>query len=192
MIDPIVNLWTAQHVGARGPSVAELTERATRLHRRTRARDLIEYIAGTLVIAAFAGIVIDTVDLGIRVASLMLIAGTGIVMRNVWRRRSPNDPALLAQDALTHYRERLAVQRNALAGVGRWYLAPFLPGMIAFIGAIVRVQAEILSLAVALRNGAIATTVVALIFGLILWLNRSASRAIAAEIETLAADPAID
>eukprot|EP01136_Pigoraptor_vietnamica_P039094 Opistho-1_new@109300 len=192
MTDPIVNLWTAQQLDARGPSVAELTERATRFQRRIRARDLIEYVAGTLVIAAFAGIAVDANDWGIRIASLLLITGTGIAMRNVWRRRSTNDPASLAQDALTHYRARLAAQRDALASVGRWYLAPFLPGTIVFLAAVVRVQAETLSLATALRNGAIATTVIALIFGLILWLNRCASRAITAEIETLAIDPAID
>lgn len=192
MTDPIVNLWTVQQADARAPSRAELTERAARFRSRVRVRDLLEYAAGALVIATFGYIAIDAPDWGIRIASLALIAGMCAVLRNLWHRRPANDPAMFAQDALTHYRELLAAQREALASVGRWYLAPFLPGMVIFIAAAVRAQAEAISLPAALRNGAIATAVIALIFGLIFWLNRSAARAIAAEIATLDTDPAID
>lgn len=192
MTDPIITLWTAQQAGATAPSRAQLAERAARLRRRLRTRDLIEYAAGALVIAIFGYIAIDASDWGVCIASLTLIAGTCIVLRNLWHRRPANDPATLGQDALTHYRGLLSAQHQALASVGRWYLAPFLPGMTVFIAAAVRAQAEAIPLAAALRNGAVATVVIALIFGGIFWLNRSAARAIALEIATLGADPAID
>lgn len=192
MTDPIVDLWTAQQAGAQAPSRAELTGRATWLQRRTRIRDLIEYVAGALVITAFGYIAITAPDWGVRIGSILLIAGTGIVMYNLWGRRTTPDPAALARDALTHYRGLLIAQQGALASVGRWYLGPFLPGMIVFVAAAVRAQAEEIPLPAALFNGAIATGVIALISGSVLWLNRSAARAIAMEIETLAADPAID
>ena len=44
----------------------------------------------------------------------------------------------------------------------------------------------------ALLNGAIATVMITLIIGLVLWLNRAAARIIAMEIATLDADSAID
>lgn len=192
MTDPIVNLWTAQQAGACPPSVAALAERAGQFRSRMRISNLIEYAAGVLVIAAFGRIAIGAPDWGICIASLMLIASTCIVIRNLWRRRPADDPAELAQDALTHYRRLLVARRDALASVGRWYLAPFLPGMAVFVAATVRAQAETIPLKAALLNGGIATAVIALIFGLVFWLNRNAARAIAMEIATFDADPAID
>lgn len=194
MTDPIVTLWTAQHAGAKAPSLAELTERAARFRNRMRVSNLVEYAAGVLVIIAFGHIAIEAPDWSIRIASLMLIAGTCIVIRNLWRRRPADDPAALARDALTHYRRLLVARRDALASVGRWYLAPFLPGMLVFVAAAVRARAEAIPLTAALLNGAITTAVIALIFGLIFWLNRNAARVIALEIATLDAvrDPAIN
>jgi len=194
MTDPIVNLWTAQQSDARAPTVAELAERAASFRRRLLMRDGIEYAAGGLVIAVFGHIAIDAPDWGVRIASFVLIAGTCLVMRNLWRRRPANDPAALSQNALGYYRELLVAQQSTLASVARWYLAPFLPGMILLIATTVRAQAETIPLAAALLNGGIATAVIALIFGTVFWLNRSAARTIATEIELLdaAGDPAIN
>lgn len=194
MTDPIVNLWTAQQADARALTFAELAERAALFRRRMRIRDGIEYIAGGLVVAVLGHIAIEAPDWGVRAASLVLIAGACLVMRNLWRRRPANDPAALAQNALGHYRGLLIAQQHALASVARWYLAPFLPGMILLIATTVRAQTDTIPLAAALLNGGIATAVTALIFGTVFWLNRNAARTIAAEIELLDAtdDPVIN
>lgn len=192
MTDPIVNLWTAQQTGARPPSLVELAERAGRFRNRMRVSNLVEYTAGVLVIAGFGHIAIKAPDWGVRIASLMLIAGVCIVIRNLWRRRPADDPVALARDARTHYRRLLVTRRDALASVGRWYVGPFIPGMVFFVAAGVRAQAETMPLAAALLNGAIATVMITLIIGLVLWLNRAAARIIAMEIATLDADSAID
>jgi hypothetical protein len=192
MTDPIVNLWTAQQAGARPPSVAELAERARRFRNRMRISTLAEYGVGALAIVFFGNIAIKASDWGVRIASLMIIAGICIVIRNLWHRRPADDPAALARDACTHYRELLVARRDALASVGRWYIAPFIPGMAVFVPASVLAQAETVSLTTALLNGGIGAAVIALIFGLVLWLNRAAARVLAMEIATLDADPAID
>jgi hypothetical protein len=192
MTDPIVDLWTAQQAGARPPSVAELAERAGRFRNRMRVSNLVEYGFGALGILFFGNIAIKAPDWGVRIASLMIIAGVCIVIRNLWRRRPADDPAALARDARTHYRQLLVARHDALASVGRWYVAPFIPGMVVFVPASVLAQAETVPLSTALLNGGIGTAMMALILGLVLWLNRAAARIIAMEIATLDADPAID
>ena len=192
MTDPIVNLWTAQQAGARPPSIAELAERARRFRNRMRISNLVEYGTGALGILFFGNIAIKASDWGVRIASLMIIAGACIVIRNLWHRRPADDPAALARDACTHYRQLLVARRDALASVGRWYIAPFIPGMVAFVPANVLAQADTMPLSAALLNGGIGTAVIALIFGLVWWLNRAAARILTMEIATLDADPAID
>lgn len=185
MKDPIVNLWTAQETDARPPSPVELVGRAAAFRRRLWRRDLIEYVAGALVTAAFGWIAFTAPDWGMRIACAVLIAGVCLVMRNLWRRRPADDPAAIAADSFTHYRASLVAQRDALASVGRWYIGPFVPGVMLFIAATVRAQAEATSLAVALVSGGIGTAIVGAIFAMILWLNRRAARAIGSEIITL-------
>lgn len=184
-MDPIVNLWTAQQADARAPSAAELAARATALRRRLWVRDAVEYVAGGLAIGGFGWIALTAPDWGIRLACLAVIAGTCLVMRNLWRRRPGNDSAALAADSLSYYRGLLVAQRDALASVGRWYLAPFVPGMVLFIAATVRATAEAASLAAALVSGVIGSAIIAAVFALVLWLNRRAARAIDAEIAAL-------
>lgn len=192
MTDPIVNLWTAQQAGARPPSVTELAERAGRFRNRMRVSNLLEYAFGALGILFFGNIAIKASDWGVRIASLMIIAGVCIVIRNLWRRRPADDPAALARDARTHYRQLLVARRDALASVGRWYIAPFIPGMVVFVPASVLAQAETVPLSTALLNGGIGSAVITLVFGLVLWLNRAAARILTMEIATLDTDPAID
>lgn len=184
-MDPIVNLWTAQEADTHAPSTAELADRARRFRRRLWVRDLTEYVAGALVIAAFGHIAFTTPDWGVRIACATLVAGACIVLRNLWRRRPVEDAAALAADSLAHYRGLLVAQRDTLASVGRWYLAPFVPGMALFIAATVRAQAEASSIAAALVSGGAGAAVIGGIFGLVLWLNRRAARAIDAEIAAL-------
>lgn len=192
MTDPFVNLWTGQQVGARPPSIAELAKRAGRFRNRMRVSNLVEYGFGALGILFFGNIAIKASNWGVRIASLMIIAGACIVIRNLWHRRPADDPAALARDARTHYRQLLVARRDALASVGRWYIAPFVPGMVVFVPASVLAQAEIVPLSTALLNGGIGTAMIALILGLVLWLNRAAARILTIEIATLDADPAID
>ncbi len=185
MTDPIVNLWTAQQSEARGLSRAELEQREALLRRRVFRRDIVEYAAGALVIAAFGRIALVTPDWGIRIASAVLIAGTLLVMWNLWQRRPKDDPAALARDAHAHYRARLVAQRDTLASVGRWYLGPMVPGMILFLAATMRAIAQTMPLSAALVVGTIAATIVGGIFLGVWWLNARAARALDTEIAAL-------
>lgn len=185
MSDPIVTLWTAQHADARAPSPAELTERARMLRRRVWRRDATEYAAGSLAAGVFGWMGVVSPDWGVRIACLVQIAGLIVVMRNLWTRRPVDDPAALDRDALSHLRALLTAQRDVLASVGRWYIAPMLPGMILFLGAVSRVTATNTGWGPALVVAALATAIVCGVVYGVLRLNRHAARTIDAQIAAL-------
>jgi len=192
MSDPIVTLWTAQHRDARGPSPAELAERARVLRRRVWRRDAIEYAAGALVAVAFSWMGLASPDWGVRIASLVQVVGVLVVMRNLWTRRPTDDPAALDRDALSHLRALLTEQRDALASVGRWYIGPMLPGMILFLGAVSRVTASKTGWGPALGVAALAAAIVCGVFYGVLRLNRHAARTLDNQIAALDPDSADD
>lgn len=185
MSDPIVTLWTAQHADARAPSPAELTERARMLRHRVWRRDATEYAAGALAAGVFGWMGVVSPDWGVRIACLVQIAGLIVVMRNLWTRRPVDDPAALDRDALSHLRALLTAQRDVLASVGRWYIAPMLPGMILFLGAVSRVTATNTGWGPALVVAALATAIVCGVVYGVLRLNRHAARTIDAQIAAL-------
>ncbi len=192
MSDPIVTLWTAQHRDARGPSPAELVERARVLRRRVWRRDAIEYAAGALVAVAFSWMGLASPDWGVRIACLVQVVGVLVVMRNLWTRRPTDDPAALDRDALSHLRALLTEQRDALASVGRWYIGPMLPGMILFLAAVSRVTASKTGWGPALGVAALAAAIVCGVFYGVLRLNRHAARTLDSQIAALDPDSADD
>lgn len=192
MSDPIVTLWTAQHRDARGPSPAELAERARVLRRRVWRRDAIEYAAGALVAVAFSWMGLASPDWGVRIACLVQVVGVLVVMRNLWTRRPTDDPAALDRDALSHLRALLTEQRDALASVGRWYIGPMLPGMILFLAAVSRVTASKTGWGPALGVAALAAAIVCGVFYGVLRLNRHAARTLDNQIAALDPDSADD
>jgi len=190
MSDPIVTLWTAQHQDARGPSPAELAERARVLRRRVWRRDATEYAAGALAAAAFAWMGLASPDWGVRIACLVQVLGVLVVMRNLWTRRPTDDPAALDRDALSHLRALLTEQRDALASVGRWYIGPMLPGMILFLAAVSRVTATKTGWGPALIVAALAAAIVCGVFYGVLRLNRHAASMLDSQIAALGSDSA--
>ena len=185
MSDPLVTLWTAQQRDARGLSHDELVGRSRLLRRRVLRRDLTEYAAGLLVIVIFGVFALSAASWPMQIACLVTILGTGVVMWNLWRRRPQDDPAALARDALGYLRGQLIAQRDALASVARWYLGPFLPGMVLFIGAMVHESAQTMPLAAALAIGGIGAGVIAAAFWYVFRLNRRAACALDQQIAAL-------
>jgi hypothetical protein len=129
------NLWQNQDEEGGGKVTITLNDirtRAARLERRIYWRNMREYGAGVLVVAAF------TVQLwrghGWQLAPpLLLIVGTIYVMFQLHRRggaRSlPADAGLRA--SLDFHLRELGRQRDALHTVWLWYLLPFVPGFVA-------------------------------------------------------------
>lgn len=185
MSDPFITLWTAQETDARRLSHEELASRSRLLRRRVLRRDLIEYAAGLFVVFIFGSFALDAQGWPMRIACIVTIVGTGVVMWNLWRRRPQDDPAALAHDAHGYLRGQLVAQRDALASVARWYLGPFLPGMTLFVGAMIHESTQVMPLAVALIIGGIGGGVIAATFWMVLGLNRRAARTLDQQIAAL-------
>jgi hypothetical protein len=129
------NLWQNQDEEAGGKvtiTLNDIRRQAARLERRIYWRNMREYGAGVLVLAAF------TVQIwrghGWQVAPpLLLIAGTIYVLFQLHRRGSarslPADAGLRA--SLDFHLRELGRQRDALHTVWLWYLLPFVPGFVA-------------------------------------------------------------
>lgn len=185
MSDPVIQFWAGQAVAPVAIDATEMAARADRFARRIRRRDAIEYTAGALVIGAFGWIGYAFDDAVLRVACAVIILGTLIVMRHLWKRRVRSDAARLGQASHLYYRAELVRQRDSLASVWRWYLGPFLPGLLLFQFAIWRLVAQAMGPADA-TAGLLQTSlpIMAVLVG-IHWLNRMAARRLTRLIDAL-------
>ena len=187
MTEHILRQWAAESAAARFTPDRELAGKQTDFHRRVRRRNVIEYIAGSLVIAVFAWTAWLTAQAGeivITLGWLCGIVGIAVVMTNLYH-RAGNLPHRPEADCRSHLRAQFEHQRQALASVPRWYLAPLLPGVVLIIaGSVLPVAREAGWLA-ALAAGAGPTAIVVGLFGAVAWLNRRAARMLEREIEAL-------
>jgi len=126
------NLWQNQEVERMTITLEDVRRKAARMERRIYWRNLREYVAGIIVIAAF-GATFSRFRGWQLVPSLLLIAGTINVMFQIHRRTAtrslPVDADLNA--SLDFHIRELERQRDALRTVWRWYLLPFAPGLAA-------------------------------------------------------------
>jgi Flp pilus assembly protein TadB len=173
------NLWKDQPVSVTTYSPDDLRARLKKQQATFRLRNLLEYVAGLFVMVGFgANLLGDAGDL-IKAGSGLLILGTVYVMWQLHRRASA-PPAPTEGDLAGFQREQLVRQHEALSTVWRWYLAPFVPGMlILFVG-----QAQALPFG-QWAYGAASVGLLGLVFGLIWLLNNHAARKLARQIEEL-------
>ncbi|HEY1759873.1 MAG TPA: hypothetical protein VGG72_31165 [Bryobacteraceae bacterium] len=126
------NLWQGQEVEQVILTVDEIRSRSDRFERRMHRRNVREYIAGALVVALFSGQLWRSHGWRLTPAVLS-IAGTIYVMFQLHRRASahplPTDVGL--RGSIEFHRVELERQRNAVRSVWRWYLLPFVPGLVS-------------------------------------------------------------
>lgn len=185
MNDPIANLWRQQHRDAVPLDPAALARADAHFRRRIRRRDRIEYVAGLLGAGVFAVAALLIPDWGVRVGCAAIILGMLIVLRNLWRRRPAAPDAAFGAPSLAFYRAILVAQRDSLASVWRWYLAPPVPGMVLVLLAVLRSSAERMPLWAAILGVTLTALPVVAIFWGIHRLNRTAARRLDAMIAAL-------
>ena len=173
------DLWKDQTVSVTTYSPDDLRSRLKKQQATFRLRNLVEYIAGGFVMLGFGSYLFLPMNLTVKAGSVLLILGTLYVMWQLHRRASAAPPP--AQGDLTGFqREQLVRQHDALRTVWRWYLAPFVPGMLVlFVG-----QAQALPFG-QWAYGAVCVALMLTVFGLIWLLNHYAARKIARQIEEL-------
>lgn len=183
--DPLKQAWQATAQDARLPDLADLRAGADRFHRVIRRRNLIEYAASVLVVGFFgygalSGGIKDPIA---QAGAWLIVLGTIFVVWQLHKRASAIEPpaAAAAQPILVHQRAQLVRQRDALARIGLWYLAPFVPGLMLTM------------LAPAIRHGIgalgagawIAVAVNVAMFTGIWWLNHRGAQALQKAIDEI-------
>ncbi len=182
--DPFLAIWTRQPAEPFTLTLADIHARATRFQSRVRMRNITEYVAAGLVIAMFAWLGWLIPDPVIKTGAGLIVAGALYVC---WKLHSLGRAAEVAasdhaSSLADFHRAELMRQRAALATVWRWYLAPFLPGMLVFLGAVTLVADTGLPLEARLRTFVFGVGLMAAVFAAIGWLNARSVKALDAEI----------
>lgn len=185
--DPIRALWRGQAADGYVMPVDEVRRRAGAFQSRIRTRNMTEYAASIFVLIAFGGIALTVPDWGVRAGAALIMAGTLYV---VWKlhtmARAAGAGEIDAALSLTEfYKSELLRQRAALATVWRWYLMPFVPGMIVFLSAVNFAPDNPAPLAAKLIVFCFSLGIVGALFAGIAWLNGRAVKALDAEIAAL-------
>lgn len=129
-------LWRDQRDDAGEPQkeVRMIAARIENLRRLVFWRNAVEYVAAMFVLAMFGAMMLDDRFLAVmRVGAALCVAGTLYVIVQLYRRTTiRRRTADLERPCIAFHRRELERQRDALASVARWYLAPFVPGLVTF------------------------------------------------------------
>ncbi len=185
--DPLQSLWIHQQQENFKMTTAQLRQHATRFQSKIRTRNRIEYAAAALVIGVFAWMIAIIPEPMVRAGAGLIILGALYVCWKLHTLAGAADAGGLdhAASLADFHRSELLRQRMALAAVWKWYLAPFVPGMLVFIGAVAftpELDAPLIA-----RVTLFATTAapIAAVFGLVAWLNARAVKALDKKIKAL-------
>jgi len=158
----------------------QIVHKAQEFEKKIRWRNLREYAAAILVIAAFGTYIVIFENPAIRLGSSLIIAAAAYVVWHLHRRGAARDlPAAGGFSAcLDFYRAELARQRDLLRSVWLWYVAPFIPGFIVLGLGSAQANPD--------RSGSFVNAIsVALVVLVIVWLNRHGARKLQREIDGL-------
>lgn len=185
--DPLRDLWAGQETGNFAMPLEEVRRKARGFQKTIRRRNMMEYAASILVLIVFGGVALTVPDWGVRAGAALIMLGTLYV---VWKlhtmARAAGAAEMDAALSLTDFHKgELLRQRAALATVWRWYLMPFVPGMIVFLSAVSFASDNPAPLAAKLTVFLFSLGIVGALFAGIAWLNGRAVKALDAEIAAL-------
>lgn len=133
-LDRIQAAWANQPKETFTMSIEEIRTRSIKLQSTVQSRNLLEYAVGAVLIVAL-GIAAFVVPTPLaKLACVLNVAGVAYVMwqMHVMARAASRNEMAVTQNWSQFYREELVRQRDALAGIWRWYLGPLVPGMVVF------------------------------------------------------------
>ena len=131
--DPLKAAWLSQPVEQTQMTAIDLTTAATGFERKIRRRNMIEYLAGAVVIPVAGGLALFGHFGWIsRTGYVLGILGVGFILWQLHRQASPGrTPASgTTESLLVFQRAELVRQRNALRRVSLWYLLPIVPSFV--------------------------------------------------------------
>jgi Flp pilus assembly protein TadB len=133
--DPLQALWQSQSRGEPAISIEHVREGARRLERRVARRNRREYIAAVVVVFGYGWILWLVPIATARIGAGLIIAATIFIC---YRLHVHGSAASLQADvgltsSLEFYRAQLERQRDLLHSVWRFFLLPFVPGLLVLM-----------------------------------------------------------
>lgn len=179
-------LWQGQAQELQPMSLAEIHQKARKLERGVRWRNIREYVASVIVVACFAPLLLHRESWMMQAGAALIIVATVFVAWQIHKRTATGATPEAGEAVRDFHRQTLIRQRDALRSVGGWYIAPFAPGMILlmlgrwFQAHTVGRSLAMDHLAILLGGG-----IVALILGLVWGLNQWGARRLQKQIDQL-------
>jgi hypothetical protein len=184
--DPLQTLWTQQTQETFSMSLADIHAHSRRFRSRIRIRNLTEYAAAALVVAVFGWMAFLIPDLVVKAGCILTALGAVYVAYALHEKAGTfGGRPEGAEPLLDYHRAELLRQRQALATVPRWYLAPFVPGILIFIGGVSFAPDTGLPLLARLSQFGISLAIVSAVFAGVAWLNVRAVKQLDAEIAAI-------
>ena len=187
MTDSFRNLWAAQAGGSTFTSPEEIAMKSDKFTRTVRRRNIREYIAGALVVTIFTAMAIFFITTGetlLAAASALNAVGGLVVMYGLYTRAGTVEPQP-EQSCSVHLRAQLVRQRDALATVPRWYLAPLAPGVALLSIGFIELSSRTSGFRAALVDALPGIGLAIAIFAGVWWLNSRAASQLDREIADL-------
>jgi len=187
----MANIWKNQPAVPAAVSLEQFRRKSQKLRKRVLWRNLREYVASAIVIAAFGYYISLFHSTLVRVGCGLVIVGTLFVVYTLHKRGSARiAPADMAfRTCVEFHRHELERQRDLLCSVWRWYLLPFVPGMVVFLIGLFQMTMQQPNAAAhpgrVIAVFSIAAIGCAAVFIAIWKLNQWAARKIQQEIESL-------
>lgn len=128
--DDLQTLWKAQPTEHAPMSLADIHQAALTFERKVRRRNLIEYVATALVVLAFMSVLFKSASWMMQAGAALVIVAALWVARHMHKTASARAAPEADAAIFDFHRQELIRQRDALRSVGRWYLGPFVPGMV--------------------------------------------------------------
>ncbi len=126
-------VWTSQPTEYVPMSLAEIHQKARLFERRVRRRNVVEYIAGAIVVASFAPVLLRQDSWLMQAGAALLMAAAGWGAWQLHRRAAARAVPERGETLIAFHRAELVRQRDALRNSGVWYIAPFVPGMVLLL-----------------------------------------------------------
>jgi hypothetical protein len=137
--DSLQSLWQSMPTESIVVSAEQMRARSLKFERRIRRRNMIEYVAAAVVVAAFSWYATwpEPATPLWPVANLMIVAAALYVGWKLHRHGAARkaDPEASVAGLIAFHRAELARQRDGLVTVWRWYLLPFVPGVVLWFTA---------------------------------------------------------
>jgi len=173
----LTRLWQEQADGG-ATKMVDIRMKASKFERGVYLRNLLEYSAAAVVAVAFSRIVLNGPGVAARAGAVLILFATAYVVYRLRHDGSASGmpDALALTSCVEFHRTQLLRQRDLLRSVWRWYLFPFVPGLLVML----------MGRAATDPSRAIrATLISAVVFLGIGWLNERAARRLDREIEAL-------